>query len=417
MACEKSSAWVDLSSSQVATGATVYSGVAQIPVCYGSAAVPASTGPRQRLYQRVCYIRDGSDLPLDAYYRWRWNRDAKSRQQQQQRHHMTVMTSTAGGKRKRDRTEVGGERGTTHRSVDPGTTAVPSSSSAASPKNVKFPYCEVMVHSPSPLYSIIDHVDFVLPRSFPHPRRSVFEPPFMVQDATWAEHMVEIHLYFKAELLIPPMMFLHHCRLYPPVEAHPCLSALSGTTANSSSTMPKKSTALVGGSSRNGVMPPKEGSTNKSNSEALSTPASAAAAVVTPDVVVSERKDILRIFHPSVGVVEFLKGVSLFAEKMFSEEEYQYFLEDVYYNTAKPSTPHGSSGKWRLPFEEEIEKYAEGRLERSLSVLKTVIEDLRQEQEQLLDNASFTLGSIIEEAYQVQISLRKLRQACLSNTM
>lgn len=402
IAVEESNGGMKVFKSGTTTSAVVYSGAVHIPVCYGSVAVPTTSPHRSQLYHRICYIRDGADLPLDAFYRWQWCHSTSLRPQFPPSG--AAASATAGYKRKRERTEGSMERGGHRPVVSMASSASMNSDGRSSRKRGNDNQLEMMVDSPSRLYSIIDHVDFVLPKSFPHPRRSVFEPPFMVQDDTWAEHMVEIHLYFKAELIIPPMAFLHHCRLYLPPQTVPRLSALSVTTVNSGTATAKKGNTAV--ESNVSDMPTTRQHPSQSHPHVDGK-------AVPNVVVVSERKDALRIFHPTVGVVQFLKAVNQLARDSFSEEEFQDFLQSVYY--AKPATLQVGSEKWKLRYEEEIQKYTTTRFERSLSVLQNVVRDLRQEQEQLLNSISTTMGSIIEEACQVQISLRKFRDACVKD--
>lgn len=392
MTSSEGSTCVKLNCGSIATGATLYSGAVHIPICYGSVAIPTPSPQRSHLYRRICYLRDGADLPLDAYYRWRWSQEASLRQLSQQQ--LLACSSAAGSRKKRDRSESSTDHQSSRSFRHMGTLCSPAPSSHNEKET------EVLVESPSPLYAMLDHVDFVLPKSFPHTRRSVFEPPFMVEDDTWAEHMVEIHLFFKAELLILPMILLHPCRLYPSDSLPPRFSPPSPATAVSNGTLPvKKRHAEDSSVSGTGSTGDRDNSHGKAELQ----------------TIVSERKDAIRIFHPSVGVVHFLNGVHAFAQKSFSEAEYQHFLQSVYYN--KKQMPQGGGAeRWRLRHEEEIETYARGRFERSLATLRNVVADLRQEQEDLVDNVSTTMARIIEEAYKVQVSLRKFRHACVKDS-
>lgn len=392
MTSGEGSTCVKLSSGPIATGATLYSGVVHIPICYGSVAIPTPTPQRSHLFRRVCYLRDGADLSLDAYYRWRWSQEAPLRQLSQQQ--QLACSSVAGSRKKRDRSESSMENQSARSLRHMCTLYSPVTSS----HDEKEP--EVFVESASPLYAMLDHVDFVLPKSFPHTRRSVFEPPFMVEDDTWAEHMVEIHLFFKAELLILPLILLHPCRLYASSSAPPRFSSLSVATIASNGTVPVKKRHAEDSSVSD------TGNTQYTNDPHVRD---------VPQTVVSERKDAIRIFHPSVGVVHFLNAVHAFAQKSFSEAGYQLFLESVYWNK-KQLAQRGGAERWRLRHEEEIETYVKGRFERSLTALRNVVADLCQEQEDLVDSVSTTMARIIEEAYKVQVSLRKFRHACVKDT-
>lgn len=368
----------------------IYTGAVQIPICYGSLSVPLDlihnnrgvessascntlpvaervTAPpseptsERYTHRRFCYIRDGGDLQMDAFYRWWWWNSNRSPLQSHQGNHLN-----RGPSRKRARERV-------MDNTDPTPVSVPNPT------------------SPSLFYSLIDHVDFVVSRSFPHVRRSVFDPPFMIEDDAWAEHMVEIHLYFKPELAIPPTVVLHPCPLRERSEMLPSLRTMADGQA-----VPVTASPLMPSPTgpQGGVYPQNKNEiSNRHNTEVVS-------------VVVCERKDALRVFHPSTILVDYLKEVR--RQRSSLQKELTTFLYSHY--TTDPPT-----AIWRLCFEKYVEKYAERRLQRSLETLQGAVKDLHEEQDALVERAATTMSRIILECENIQCALSRFRNACLAN--
>lgn len=373
----------------------VYTGAVQIPICYGSVSVPlemlhnsgavgssseafatppinqrvtmlpsggssgvtnSSEASNQRYtHRRFVFIRDGSDLQMDAFYRWWWwNHPTRPSSQ------TTHFHRGQSRKRGRDRSE-----NTEH------------TAGATNPT------------SPSLFYSLIDHVDFVVPRSFPHVRRSVFDPPFMIEDDAWADHMAEIHLYFRPELSIPPTVLLHPCSLQERPEALPSLRSMTDEQS-----VP----ATAGPTSGSVNMPHATGNARETVSHDKT--------LAMPEVSVCERKDTLRVFHPSTVLVDFLKDVRQHGSRL--QKELISFLQFHY--RAEPA-----AANWRLCFERDLEKNAERRFQRSRRILQGVVADLQEEQDALVERAATTMSRIFLECENIQCALTRLRNACLSN--
>ncbi|CAD2217745.1 YEATS family, putative [Angomonas deanei] len=115
-------------------------------------------------HRRVCYIRDGADLSLDSYYRWLYHYRA---------HHF-------GEKKEEDDDEI---------------------------------------HSPSPFYASIKEVHFQVPSSFPHPHRVLRQPPYFIDDVSWADHAVEITIVFRDVLGVPPLKLSYPVQLQERVKS------------------------------------------------------------------------------------------------------------------------------------------------------------------------------------------------------
>eukprot|EP00796_Vickermania_ingenoplastis_P004468 gene4468-3263_t len=321
----------------------MYSGSVQIPFCYGSVTVPFSSGETQHCvephagarftHKRVCYIRDGSEEQTDAFYRWLWNKN-----------------NLPGKKRARDEQET-------------------------------FP------RSPSLFYAVVDHVDFVLPRGFPNARRSVTDPPFMIEDDTWAEHVVEIHIYFLSHLSIPPLMVLHPCFLHERDHSAPLLKTSepdNNTKLGIGRPLSVRSLELCGTSSGSNEAPTSLGLSN---------------------VIVSERKDCIRIFHPSTAVVQFLRSVKQLSQEPQIERMMAAFQLEQSSEGHEPAS-------WRLLYEAHIETYCQGRLHRSLCTLDCVAQKLEEERKKAEDHAAATLCRMMKACEKAQLSLSMLCDTC-----
>lgn len=300
----------------------LYSGMVQIPVCYGSVAVEfteedlltaeneSDQSQKRYTHRRFCYIRDGSDVAQDSFYRWLWQSSS----------------------RKRARDGLQGET--------------------------------AEVRSPSSFYSFVHHVDFVVPRSFPQPRRTVYEPPFVVEDKAWGEHMVEIHIYFLDELGVPPTVVLHPCLLKERdrVQGDPAASSTAPVTRTTTSHKP----------------------------------------------VVSERKDFLCIFHPSRDI---LRHFQLGNRLLFSDEVQEWKEEFM----AEAKKVESESESWRLPMEKDIDEYSQKRLACSLSTLQSMSLSLEREQAATCSNALQNVEKVVEMCSRVRESLTDMKKDMLSD--
>lgn len=332
----------------------VYSGAVQIPICYGSISFPLPHVPgKKETHRRWCYIRDGADIQVDAFYRF-WL-DSHADSEEKKEIHVTS--------KKRLRAE----------------------SEAASEVSLS-------TSNPSCFYDIIDHVDFVLPRGFPHSRRTVSKPPFVVEDESYAEHLVEIHLYFKAELCILPMALLHHCRLYrwvapPPSIEFTELSVGASIKKENSDRGVKKLLA-------------KEEPNRPDDNVSPNTP------------ILTERSDLLRIFHPSLQLVRHVQALRTRACNALLIEEQKKFL--LRYQSSSIQAPectkplHG----WELGFEKEIELLGKQNQRRPTLVLEKVLDNLHGENELLKKHVALSLGRIKDESSRLHAALVQLREAC-----
>lgn len=250
---------------------------------------------------------------------------------------------------------------------------------------------------------MVDHVDFVVPRGFPHPRRSVFEPPFIVEDDAFAEHTVEIHIYFLPELSIPPITVLHSCLLHAKHSFVPMLRGAvehqdgsSGVDSNHGKTRTNSS--------------PLVDSDFLDNAAGLNDQKTTA-----PETVVSERKDAVRIFHPSSAVVCLARRVSAFSQDPQVQQKEDGFRSRFTHRSGR----HDEEGRpWRLGGDIDIERcikgYCEHRLARSVTVLQSALRDLEDEGEELVELVSATMQKMVSECERTHSALCRLKEASLA---
>lgn len=415
----------------------VYSGSVQFPVCIGSIAVPLAlssvgtsaspatlttaagrappaaarnredslrhpaAGGRRNFpitavrysHRRYCYVRDGGDLCEDAFSRWLLHATRESRAE----------GSEIARKRVRD-SDV---------DADSGMSLPPT-------------------RSTSTLYSVLSHVEFVVPSSFARPRRVVREPPFFIVDDTWAEHMTEVHMHFLPALGIPPVVILHQVLLHRRVQAAPALSShtmgqpkappivLYNTGVNSSASMQQDG---------------RESTADHMVTSQEPTLSSLRGRLSARGLVVSERQDMVRILHPSKSVQQYLQRVSA---KVFSpvvNELRDYFLEEiageradssgcslaVYEKQLTTALEEGKdlqdvappSGTWWLPHEYSIYTETHGRRQRAEAALQVTLATLQEEQRKILTSLNQSMTALCEEAGQIREGLSVLHATCL----
>ncbi|KAG5495068.1 hypothetical protein JKF63_02121 [Porcisia hertigi] len=372
---------------------------------------------RRCTHHRYCYIRDGGALSQDAFYRWL----ALQRQE-----HLNG-------------TNAGTTSGLTNE-VSEHTSSAATGCASSNASSSAFPPTP---SSPSLFYASVKCVVFVLPNSFPHPRRVVRHPPFMIQDDTWAEHLVEAQIYFWPHLKIPPVTVVHQAlleRRLVPATPSPSSSALSSDAPTEeirevwvpqllASTYGKPKLPSVATSVKVCV-PAHHGPP----------PASENGKAASLAVVVAEKVDTLHLYHPSLDVVRHIRAVLAMSQLPVLEAVRDAF-EATY--LASPSTNSNSSrhnarspthtaaeGKtrpemdaplttpfgysWSLPFEEMIAEYAEQRASTSVAVLQTVLEKLKREREEVERACERSMEQISELATAtLPTQLQRVHSRCI----
>ncbi|KEG10275.1 hypothetical protein DQ04_03941010 [Trypanosoma grayi] len=199
------------------------------------------------------------------------------------------------------------------------------------------------VTSASPLYALVERVVFKLPNSFPEPRRELTHPPFFVVDDTWAEHMVELEVHFRPHLGIAPFTVTHMVPLQRRADIPPqLLSSTFGQSKPAPTVIlpPSDLTAASLSSSAGAVVQPRPKRRDVLRSEGH--PAAAGdgddggnatteggvtgenGICITvknlEDVFIfAERRDAIRVFHPTPRVLKYLSSVRAMPQPRLEE--------------------------------------------------------------------------------------------------
>ncbi|CAJ1035076.1 putative YEATS family [Leishmania utingensis] len=372
---------------------------------------------RRCTHHRYCYVRDGGDLSQDAFYRWL--------EQQQQKHREGVHASST----------------SSPPNEDPGRPLTPTmgitSTNATSSALPDAPT------SPSLFYASVKCVVFVLPNSFPHPRRVLRHPPFIIEDDTWAEHLVEVQLYFWPHLKIPPATVVHQALLErrlslgPSTQPSGAVSAAAPAEDVREVWVPQLLASTYG----------KPKLLSVATNVTVRVPAHHATATA-PDttkaasrmVVVAEKVDTLHLYHPSLDVVRHIRAVLAMSRLPVLEAVREAF--DAAYSTPPPMNANGSSHSatsstltdvevtpgvavdtslstpfahsWSLPFEDTIAEYAEQRASTSVAVLQAVLEKLKRERQEMEKSCEGSMEQIVELAtVALPTQLQRVHTRCM----
>jgi hypothetical protein len=398
---------------------------------------------RRCTHHRYCYIRDGGSLAQDAFYRW-----LQHAQQQQG-----------------ETTDVPASRHDRHASTT--SSSAPSSSSSSFSGGA-------MSQSPSPFYASLACVVFLLPNSFPHPRRVLRRPPFLIEDDTWAEHMVEVQLHFLPHLRIPPVTVVHQALLERrTLPRLPVLTVASSTApaASEKSSAPVKKVQgeqqyrqaevrevwvpqLRASTFGKPKLPPVatnvivhqpvssqtrecEDSISAADMPAVSLQHQALhhhyshnRTVASATVVVAEKVDTLRLYHPTVPVLlhfRRLLGLSSLPvvrelQETFEMQVYQPcattseadFTTTTINDVADDSLRRPFRFAWSLPYEEVVAEYAAQRASTSVAVLQAVFDGLKRERAAMEETCRRSIEQIAELATKtIPDQLEAVHRRCL----
>lgn len=383
-----------------------------------SAAAPTAgaVGVHRFTHRRYVYVRDGGPLAEDAFQRWMWA----------QTHGDDGAASEAAPP------AVGQKRRRAEGEDAEGGDAPPSSSA---------------------FYSFVDYVVFVSPRSFPHPVRIVRSPPFVVDDLTYAEHPVEVWLHFRpslgiaapAHVVLQVLLEERVASVVPPLLAatlhqpKPLAMVVQfAAPANACLPLPASSPLEEGGSSA-----------LKAVAHALRDEAAR--------IVVTERQDALRVFHPTWGVLRYYRAVlrkagglgiisdlrHYFHQHLYTPAEQQAALEaalregekeekpgdrprlSYYYVAPHLSAASGERGRtrprlqsaasWDLgPFEHCIERCVAQRGAQSLASLTAIRDGLRKEREELVQSTTAAVAALRNNVELIHALLKRTHDECLA---
>ncbi|CBH16312.1 hypothetical protein, conserved [Trypanosoma brucei gambiense DAL972] len=330
------------------------------------------------------------------------------------------------------------------------------------------------VYSASPLYALVDRVVFTLPNGFPERRREVTHPPFFIVDDTWAEHLVEVEVHFHPWLGIAPFTASHMVLLNQRVDVTPqLLSSTQGQCKPPSTVIlsPDEEERLAGvgsssliGTKRSrvpecGVVLPEETSAVRmdlSNS------------VYSPDMVilgepgfrerlvdlvgapvVAERRDAMRIFHPTLDVVRYLAAVRAMPQPELMAPP-RICLLPWYQQSVQPlATQHtekkceksercdrhgtrsrsvmnddnicddsdheidvGSLPPWCFPFEVIIHACESRRQSGAVDAMRAVLAELKKEQLELREGIEQNIAAATANAEELRDVIKHMSQRC-----
>ncbi|KAG5469381.1 hypothetical protein LSCM1_02598 [Leishmania martiniquensis] len=367
---------------------------------------------RRCTHRRYCYVRDGSELSEDAFYRWL--------EQQRRTHREDIHTSS------RSISPSAAHGALTTSATGSGSADASSSAPPGAPS------------SPSLFYSSVKCVVFVLPNSFPHPRRVLWHPPFIIEDDTWAEHFVEVQLHFWPRLKIPPATVVHQALL----ERRLMVAPLPSSTGAGSPAEPIEVSQEVWVpqllASTYGKTKLLAVSTNvmmRAPARHMKAPAPDAAQDARHTVVVAEKVDTLHLYHPSLDVVRHIREVLAISRLPVVEAVRDAF--EATYSAPPPVHACGRSDSelsaeltsteaagtslstpfaqpWSLPFENLIAEYAEQRASTSVAVLEAVLAKLkreRQEMERSCEGSMEQIAELVTVALPTQ--LQRVHERCM----
>lgn len=388
--------------------AVYYSGTLDIPYAVGSVSVPIEGNPRSPLsgssslvtgygaeplktavpsfrrktaspgasiasvgrytHRRYCYLRDGGTVESDEFHRWLMYERQRCLTLQQSSH----------------------DEPSTLREM------------------------EAETCSPSLLYAMLSCVVFLLPKSFPQPRRVLRRPPFVIEDSTWAEHLVEVQLHFHAHLKIPPVIVIHQVQLDTRIVVSSGKLLIPQLLARNAG-KPKEPPATEKGTTTGGMVKQEEKEVVPSSSLVPTAPES-------ENVVVAEKVDTLRMVHPTTEVVAFFSKVlelaaspvvhSLRAVFKTVRAEGLVAPESATAGDVLHSATNSFPFPWSLPFEGAIARYVGRRSRTSVTILQAVLANLKREREELEESSMRAMKSIVRESEEVQQGIVELHEGC-----
>ncbi|KAG5469028.1 hypothetical protein LSCM4_02423 [Leishmania orientalis] len=367
---------------------------------------------RRCTHHRYCYVRDGGELSQDAFYRWL--------EQQRRKHREGTHTSGT----------IVPPNGAPGGSLTPATDLASTNASSSAPPDAP--------SSPSLFYASVQCVVFVLPNSFRHPRRVLWHPPFIIEDDTWAEHVVEVQLHFWPRLKIPPATVVHQALLERRlVAASPPSASAAGSPAAPAEVshevwVPQLLASTYG---KPKLLSVSTNVTVRAPARRMGALAPDTAHDASRTVVVAEKVDTLHVYHPSLDVVRHLRGVLAMSRLPVLEATRDAF--DAMYSpsplmnaeskghSARPpeltatgatdmslSTPFAHA--WSLPFENVIAEYAEQRASTSVAVLQAVLEKLKRERQEMEKSCEGSMEQIAELAtVALPTQLQRVHARCM----
>ncbi|KAL7705434.1 hypothetical protein N2W54_000396 [Lotmaria passim] len=379
---------------------------------------------RRCTHHRYCYLRDGGALEQDAFYRWLLHQQAQEQQHGQEQN------------------------------------------------EVKEANAETAPQSPSLLYASLACVVFLLPSSFPHRRRVLRRPPFLIEDDTWAEHMIEVQLHFLPQLRIPPVTIVHQSLLerrtaplllpqrplttaevsgaekgaeeevrevwvpqllagtfgkpkLPPVAAHVVISSSHDVTSAEATCLPASTVH--------------QASHHMNRNDSSSGDKSGGGTAASATVVVAEKVDTLRLYHPTVPVLQHVRRVAALSSSPVLRELHDAYTQ-LHFSTSSPASTKGEQKgedggeregeeatmprdtsldtpflfPWSLPYEALVAEYAAQRPSTSVAVLQAVLSGLKREREALEAACQRSMDEIAELATErIPEQLAEVYSRCL----
>ncbi|EKF32499.1 hypothetical protein MOQ_003652 [Trypanosoma cruzi marinkellei] len=320
------------------------------------------------------------------------------------------------------------------------------------------------VATASQLYAVVDRVVFKLPNSFPEPRREVRHPPFFVVDDTWAEHLVEMEVHFHPWLGIAPFTVSHMVLLQKRADFTPqLLSSTFGQNKppptviiESSDTEALPSSSLAAATTRRHskqrVGSPSEGHSlvvgehDTGNDEFCAE--ERGICVKFEDLeefsIVSERRDAIRIFHPTLNVARFLATVRTMAQpeletppsfcvlpKQHSAPSHVQPNDenaptvDCCRTAEKRGRSNETDGEnhsrawdggllppWCFPFEAIMHAHEPKRRDGAVDAMRAVLAALQKEQSELREGIEQKISLAMTNAEELRGVIQRMRETC-----
>ncbi|ESL10536.1 hypothetical protein TRSC58_01731 [Trypanosoma rangeli SC58] len=318
--------------------------------------------------------------------------------------------------------------------------------------------------SSSQLYALVDRVVFKLPNSFPEPRRELTHPPFFIMDDTWAEHLVEIEVHCRPWLGIAPFTLSHMVLLQKRADFPPqLLSSTFGQTKPPPTVILAPSDPVLLPSSYTAVA-----ITRPRSKRRLEEPDGTHSTVIVEhgadidDVcmeergicvgvddleqfsIVAERRDAIRIFHPTLNVARYLAAVRNLPQPELEPppsfcvlpgknsvpfhvqpDEDNASADISSCDVAKRGRSIATEGEhslrareleplppWCFPFEAIMHAHEPKRRDGAIDAMRSVLAALQKEQAELREGIEQKISSAVTNADELRGVIQRMRDTC-----
>ncbi|RNF26048.1 uncharacterized protein Tco025E_01677 [Trypanosoma conorhini] len=318
--------------------------------------------------------------------------------------------------------------------------------------------------SGSQLYALVDRVVFKLPNSFPEPQRELTHPPFFIMDDTWAEHLVEMEIHFRPWLGIAPFTASHMVLLQKRADFSPqLLSSTFGQTKPPPTVILAPSDPLLSPTSYSAAAITRPRSKrhveepNETNSAVVAEYDAGIGEVCTEErgicvnvddleefSIVSERRDAIRIFHPTLNVARFLATVRTLPQPgletppsfcvLPGQKSVPLHVQPDADNASADNSCRGGGKRgrsnvadggdssraqdvgslppWCFPFEAIMHAHEPKRRDGAIDAMRSVLAALRKEQTELREGIEQRISSAVTNAEELRGVIQRMRETC-----